>query len=361
MSLFKKVAAAAAASAMVLTLASCGKDTTWGAEIDGVNIRAGIMILFQSNALSEAYTYMGEGDTDVMALTIEDKTTEAWVNDSAKQYMREYAAVENKFNELGIKFENNEEEKVSILVDQWWEYYQDYFESIGVGKQSYLDVTLNSEKKNAIFDYYYGEGGEKAVSEDDIKAYLEENNARINYIKMELKDGEGNLLKSDGKAEIKTMAEGYIERIKNGEYMNTVGKEYADYYNALVKAAAEAASEENAAAEDAQTEVAYSDNTRVISKESTVPSAAVAEKVFDSSVKAGDVFLVEEDEVYYIVQKQELFADETYLENQRENVIHELKDEEFDQTVKSWTESQNAVFNDAAFERYKVKKLAEDN
>ena len=34
MSLGKKITAAAAASAIALSLASCGKDTTWGADID---------------------------------------------------------------------------------------------------------------------------------------------------------------------------------------------------------------------------------------------------------------------------------------------------------------------------------------
>lgn len=359
MSLLKKASAIALTSAMALSLASCGKDTTWGANIDGTQLRAGLLIYFQSDAVSQAYNYMIETDTDVLAITIEDKPAKEWINDKAVEGMQEYVAVENKFNELGLTFENNEDKAASNTVDQWWEYIGEYFEGIGVSKQSYLDVVLNGEKRSAIFNYYYGEGGEFAVSDDEIKTYLSENNARINYIKMELRDGEGNLLKSDGKAEIKKMAEDYIERIKNGEDMNQVGSEYNEYYQGLIDAAKEASSETTEAADDEGTQV-FTDNTTVISKTGNLPSAKVSEKVFDGTVNAGDVFLVEEDEVYYIVQKQDLFADESYLNNQREAVINTLKGEEFNSTVKSWIGNQTVELNDAAFERYKLEKLTKE-
>ncbi|MGN0675691.1 MAG: hypothetical protein ACI4KG_08050, partial [Oscillospiraceae bacterium] len=63
---------------------------------------------------------------------------------------------------------------------------------------------------------------------------------------------------------------------------------------------------------------------------------------------------------YYIVQMQALFADESYLDNQRENAINTMKSEEFNSTVKSWTENQTVELNDAAFERYKLEKLTEE-
>ena len=190
MSLMKKISAAAAAAVMTLSLASCGSDTTWGADIDGTRLRAGILIYFQSNAVSEASQYLGEGETDVLAITIEDKPARDWINDEAIEDMREYAAVEKKFTELGLTFENNEEKAASNTVDQWWEYVGEYFEGVGVSKQSYYDVVLNSQKRASIFDYYYSDGGEKEVSEEEIKNYLLENNSRIKFIRMELKDGE---------------------------------------------------------------------------------------------------------------------------------------------------------------------------
>ena len=357
MSLLKKSAAIALTSAMALSLASCGEDTTWGARIDGTELRAGILIYFQAESVYEASSYMIETDTNVLDITIEDQPAREWINGQVVKNMQEYVAVENKFNELGLVFENNEEAMASNTVDQWWEYIQEYYEGLGVSKQSYFDIVLNSEKRSAIFDYYYGEGGELAVSDDEIKAYLSENNAKINYIEMPLRDGEGNLLKSDGKAEIKEMAESYIERIKSGEDMNTVAAEYNAYYQSLVEAAS--STEESADSNTAATET-VTDNTTFITKDGTVPSSAAVSKVFDGTMNVGDTVLVEEDEVYYIVSKLDLFADETYLENQRNTVTHELKDDEFETMVAGWLESQNVEVNEAAVERYKLEKHVEE-
>lgn len=364
MSLSKKISAAAAVALMALSLASCGKDTTWGANIDGTQLRAGMLIYFQSNAVSEAGQYMEEGDTDVLAITIDDKPAKDWINDKVVKDMREYVAVEKKFDELGLSFAENEDKAVSNTVDQWWEYVGEYFESIGVSKQSYLDAALNDKKRSMIFDHYYAEGGELAVSDDEIKNYLTENNARIKYIAMPLKDGEGNLLKSEGKAELKEMAQGYIERAKNGESFETIEKEYNDYYDSLVAAANGTETQidlgtdtSDSDSTDETAEVSYGS---VITKESTYPSEKAVEEAW--KLNAGEYTLVEDDdnENYYIVYRMDLFADETYFDNQKDSVLHELKDDEFDATVSGWTEGQSVEVNQAAVDRYKLEKLTEE-
>ena len=380
MSFLKKSTAFIAAAAMALSMSSCGKDTTWGAEIDGEQLRAGIMIYFQSSAVSEAMAFMpstdataaADGETtttaesvSVLDITIEDKPAREWINDKAVQSMREYAAVEKKFDELGLTFENKEEDRLNIVVDQMWDYFGEYYEEIGISKQSYHDVGLNSEKRTAIFNYYYGEGGEKAVPDDEVISYLSENNARVKYFTMPLKDGEGNLLKSEGKAELKTMVEGYIDRLEaSSATFEEIEKEYNDYYDALVKAATETTEENADTAEQPETEEdtvsAEPNYGTVISKDSTYPSAKIVEQAF--SGESGSAYtLIEDDdnEVYYLVQVMGLFDDPDYLENNRESVLHTLKDEEFSAEVESWTEGQNVVVNQDSIDRYKLDKILE--
>ena len=54
-----------------------------------------------------------------------------------------------------------------------------------------------------------------------------------------------------------------------------------------------------------------------------------------------------------------LFDDPDYLENNRESVLHTLKDEEFTAEVESWTEGQNVVVNQDSVDRYKLDKILE--
>lgn len=383
---FKKMSAVALCSAMALSLGACGNniagpDTTYAAVIDGYKVPAGVFIAMQMNSYYDAAYYTEPTDeseettasteaaettaseteaTTTTAFTdkvIEDKPVREWINDEATKSMQEFVAIENKFDELGLAFEDNEKEKTKVYLDSIWEYYGSNYEDAGISEDSQLLIMLNSTKKNMIFDHYYAEGGQDEISEADIKAYLEENNKRINYIKMELKDGEGNLLKSDGKAEIKTMAEGYIDRIKGGEDFAAVSKEYSDYYDKLVADAAESTDDEASddSADTEENESSYTDNETVVSKDGSSPSEAVVTKAFES--KVGDVFLVEEDEVYYVVTVLDLYADENYYTDNESTVRHQLKDDEFDQTVDSWTEAQNVEINEAAYKRYKIEKF----
>lgn len=383
---FKKMSAVALCSAMALSLGACGNniagpDTTYAAVIDGYKVPAGVFIAMQMNSYYDAAYYTEPTDeseettasteaaettaseteaTTTTAFTdkvIEDKPVRDWINDEATKSMQEFVAVENKFDELGLSFEDNEKEKTKVYLDSIWEYYGSNYENAGISENSQLLIMLNSTKKNKIFDYYYAEGGQDEISEADIRAYLDENNKRINYIKMELKDGEGNLLKSEGKDEIKKMAEDYIKRIKGGEDFAAVSKEYSDYYDKLTADAAESTDDgaDDGSADTEETESSYTDNETVISKDGTSPSEAVVTKAFES--KVGDVFLVEEDEVYYVVTVLDLYADENYYSDNESVVRHELKDDEFDKTVDSWTETQNVELNEAAYKRYKIEKF----
>lgn len=383
---FKKMSAVALCSAMALSLGACGNniagpDTTYAAVIDGYKVPAGVFIAMQMNSYYDAAYYTEPTDeseettasteaaetaaseteaTTTTAFTdkvIEDKPVCDWINDEATKSMQEFVAVENKFDELGLSFEDNEKEKTKVYLDSIWEYYGSNYENAGISENSQLLIMLNSTKKNKIFDYYYAEGGQDEISEADIRAYLDENNKRINYIKMELKDGEGNLLKSEGKDEIKKMAEDYIKRIKGGEDFAAVSKEYSDYYDKLTADAAESTDDgaDDESADTEETEGSYTDNETVISKDGTSPSEAVVTKAFES--KVGDVFLVEEDEVYYVVTVLDLYADENYYSDNESVVRHELKDDEFDKTVDSWTETQNIELNEAAYKRYKIEKF----
>ncbi len=374
MSILRKASAGVVCTAMALSLASCslgGADTSYGAIIDGYKVPAGVFISMQMNAYSEAQSYTepaAEGaETTVTTTaaadpsvttaattttpfsdkTIEGKSVREWINDEATVEMQKYVAIESKFDELGLAFTDNEPEKVNVYLESLWEYYGAMYEDMGISRDSLNLVTLNSEKKNAVFNYYYGVGGEKEITEAEIKQYLSENNARINYIEIELKDSEGNLLKSEGKEEMNKKAEDFIERAKNGEDFNALLKEYND----SIKPAAEADAE--AVAEEAP------DNTTVIAKDGSYPDSNVTAKLFDGSASAGDYFIVEStnSEKLYVVQCLDLYADAEFYADNEEYVRQQLKGDEFDAEIENWIANQSVERNEAAYKRYKFEKF----
>lgn len=376
MSVSKKISSCLLCSAIALSLAACsnnlvGDDISYAAVIDGAKIPAGVFISMQMDAFYEAMYYADPEETSETTVSsadaaetsattaftdkvIEGKAVRDWINDKATESVREYAAVESKFDELGLSFMDNEKEKVTVYMDSLWESYGSMYEEMGISENSQILISLNSQKQALLFKHFYGEGGENEIPESDVKAYLTDNNARINYIKMELRDGEGNLLKSDGKAEIMDMAKDYVERAENGEDFNALLKEYNDYYEGLKQAAADTAED------TAEADETLPDNTTVITKGGYSPSEAVVSKVFDGSVNVGDVVIVEEDEVYYVVTKLDLFADEEYYENNQLSARYSLKGEEFDAMIDGWVEAQTFEKNEAAYKKYKIEKFMEE-
>lgn len=273
----KKIAALGCAAAMLGSLTACGEKTTWGAVIDGVQIPAGVFIYYLDTANYEAQQKLNEqtdtsGDLSpegaaaqssetvtlpLYSSQIDGVDSKQWIYDRATELMQEYAAVEAKFDEYGLTLTDDDKQSAQVYLDQIWDYAGDYYTSMGVSENSYKSIFLNSSKKQKLFETIYSEGGERAVSDDEIKTYLDENYALINYIDVELKDGEGNLLKSDGKAERMEMLNSYMERYSNGEDFDELNAEYVTYYENLKKAAEEAA----AAAEAANADETAAENT----------------------------------------------------------------------------------------------------
>lgn len=252
----KRTAAAAIAAAMAMSFAACGEDTIWAATANGEQIPAGVYIYFLQNAYYDALyqqTADEDGNTpDLFTQQIDGMDAKDWIREQAAQEMLRISAVEQKCGEYGIELSSDDEEAAKLYIEQVWDYYGSYYEDEGISMQSYLNIYENNLKSQLLFEKLYGEGGDYEVSESELKAYLDENYALINYISMELKDGEGNLLKSAGKEERKAMAEEYIERYKNGESLDALNAEYTAWYEELIAeaeaalAAAEAESAENA-------------------------------------------------------------------------------------------------------------------
>lgn len=312
----KKIAALGCAAAMVSSLTACGEKTTWGAVIDGVQIPAGVFIYYLDTANYEAQQKLNE-QTDTSAdlspegaaaqssetvtlplysSQIDGVDSKQWIYDRATELMQEYAAVEAKFDEYGLTLSDDDKQSAQVYLDQIWDYAGDYYTSMGVSENSYKSIFLNSSKKQKLFETIYSEGGEKAVSDDEIKTYLDENYALINYIDVELKDGEGNLLKSDGKAERMDMLNSYIERYNNGEDFDELNAEYVTYYENLKKAAEEAA----AAAEAANADETAAENTAETTAEVSQSPAEAAlpsddEEVTDETSETSTETEVSED------------------------------------------------------------------
>lgn len=444
MSIFKKVSAFLTAVGIAAACTGCS-DTTYSMTVDGVKVPAGIYIYYANSSYGNALSMIAQENPDldttdkkaVKAAAVEGVPVLQWIQDKTTELCVNYAAVEAKFDELGLELDAEAENTIDSMMEYYWAGYEETMIKNGVSEESFRKVLVSSYKSEEIFDYYYGIDGEKGVTEDQLKEYYLENNIRTQYVAFKLVDGEGNMLKSDGKADMMDMVEEYQDRVssayKDGgveavmSEMNLVQEEYNAYCTSVsneaagitettteTTTAAATTTEETtttttaeAAADETGTETAAvtetDENGSVISTETTAadetttetaaeasgetttttvsylnervvaivneedyddpaditysPSEKVYKQLLDITDKDyGKPFIVEEDEVYYLVVRYNLedrvTEEDLWNENQIYSVQVTMFGEEFDGMLEEWSDAMNVVKNDAAYKRY---------
>jgi hypothetical protein len=235
--IYRKVLAAATALTMVFAVTACGEGTSWIAECQDEKINSGIYIYYQTEAMSEATSKLTKENADLdtkdekllKTLTVDGVNVSQWVNDKASKQVKIFAAVDQKFEELGLELTAEDKDNIKNMSETYWQYYSGMYEKNGIGKESFGKIVEHDYKRNKVFLHYYGEGGEKECDDAQLAAYLEGNYSRVKYIKFDLTDSEGNALDNDAKAEVKKLAEEYKKKAESGKNFDDLIKEYNDY------------------------------------------------------------------------------------------------------------------------------------
>jgi len=258
MKLLKKTAAAVLAASTALGCVSCGENTANALTVDGYDVRAGIYLYYATSAYSEAMSVLRDGGQNfedakttqdvkkiLKSATIDEVNAEEWIQNKAAEHCLDFVEVEREFDELGLTLTGEQLAAIKNETASNMSFYGAFYESAGIGEQSVKDVVTNSYKQNAIWQAYYGEDGSLEIQDSDLQDYYADGHIRIKYIELPMKDGEGNLLKADGKKEIEKMADDYMKRLgkkteSEAALMNEMDfliDEHAHYQTSLSEAA----------------------------------------------------------------------------------------------------------------------------
>ena len=336
----KKFPAAVMALAVALSCTGCS-DTSWGAKAGDTEYRAGIYIYHAMNAFFDADSKKAETDTDVFTATIEDMPAKEWMAKETEKNLRNQAAIDAKFTEMGLELDEYSTTYAEYMTEQMWSQYGEMFEGYGVGKESYRDVYLNSVKRDEIFmKYYNSEDGITPVAEEDIKAHMLDNYARVKYIALNLKDAEGNLLKSEGKAEVMKMAEDYLARAKGGEDFDALIAEYTAYWNEYTGADEEPEKDdEEGVGEIIAIEDAEGNTITLFDEEEDVSEVTVSESPANEDSPEEETSVNEEEEETTVPETE---ADEDESTDEEETDESTDEDAESDESETEPVSSDNA-------------------
>lgn len=327
----KKIASGALALLMAASLTACGEDTSWAYRSENATVTSGMYVGLSIQALNSAFAVDGyDSSKSPFKQDLEGKDGTQWIQDKAAELSREYLAVEEKFQEMGLSFTDEEESSFNNNVELYWTTLgmSSTYEGEGCGKESFTKILRNSAKKNKIFEAVYGEGGEKEVPVDELKTIFATDYAKGTYITVSLTDSDGNALTGADLIAKKDEAQKLLDQINGGEDIEKVKAEYNDAD----------------VSEDSSVVVSRSNENL-----STVGSAIV-------KGKAGDTGMVTDDKYAYVYLVQDPLSGETF-EKYRSTVLQNLKSDEYDELVAQWASGLSVETNSAAVKKHNPKHL----
>lgn len=420
----KRAAAAAVAAAVTAgTMAGCSS-TDYALTADGKKVNAGVYISYAlSEMTNQMYTMYYGGEvkdlSECFDKQIDGKDFTTYVKDSALEKTKEFATVNAKFDELGLKLSKDDKNTISDNVSSSWDSNGDFYESEGISRESIKQTYEFSYKRSAIFDYYYAEGGKEEVSADDLQKYVNDNYIRYKLVTIPKSTSTDDDTKESENAEIKELVDGYLEEAKDLDFegFDKIIDEYDAYKeakdaedsstdstdssadeSAVTDLDSSSAADESSAADDTssddsstadsseadtelsadtdtsssddssadgdseeedkyanETVVNYTDGTNKDSDSYSESNAELLKQIKEGEYGAATSW--DNDTNYYIFMSADIAERTDYVDDNKETLLQSMKGDEFDSKVEGWVKEMKITVNNKAVKRYTVKEI----
>lgn len=412
----KKITAALTAALLCTASLTACSDTSYVMTVGDSKINAGIYIYNELTEMSYQMTmmYYQKGiKKDYFDQKVDGKAFDEYLSDYALTATKEYAAVVDKFNELGLTLSDEDIKSINDSISSTWDSQGEFYESEGISKESVKLALKGSKMREELFDHYYAEGGEEAVSDDEMVKYLDDNYLRyksISFAKTKAST-ESSSSATDSSTdsadaaneEAKAKRDEFLEKAQGVSFddFDRIIDEYNDYVaskkasdSSSAADSDSSASDDTSSVSDIDTSSTASDDTSSVS-DSTADSSTAAsdtDSSADSSSSAPDPYAnekmmnygtmddsqkdtangkilkevsgmstdvataYEDDNAYYILIKGDVKDRDTeYAKDNHEDLLKEMKSDEFQKKLTSWVEKLDIKVNNKAIKRYTPK------
>ncbi|MGN0682359.1 MAG: hypothetical protein ACI4JY_01670 [Oscillospiraceae bacterium] len=398
----KKIMAAAAAAVLAASLSGC-MDNGYIMTVDGMKIRNGVYLSLEQTSINLANQKINEQESetentdtssdtssnseeeDIFTKVIDGKSYSDWIIEDTRKGVLRFVGIQRQCEEYGIALSEEEIADISQAVNAQWEdttiaYYGlgfenwgQYYESMGIGKDSFKELSIVDALNEKLFLHYYDEGGEWAVSEEEFLEAANEEYAAYNLISFQYVDYKGDILITDEeKQEVKDMGKAYADRINSGESLIDVMYDYY-LFSAQNKARTEAEEEYTAENSDGMTKEEYVEKAvsevtveraesekefdEFISKEESVLTEELTEYLFGLPAD-GKAYYYEGTTSVYVVTRKPVTDLENWETYYRSTVLRKLKGDEFDSKMDIMCQNYSVEQNDYLVNtKYSPKKI----
>ena len=136
---WKKAAAAAMASLMLLGTAGCSsEDLTWAARRGEDTVPIGAYIYYLFTAYNDAASQVEGSTQSILSQTVEGQDASSWITERAMQYTRNLFLLDDRMAEMGLSLSDEEQQQIENTANTQWAYMGSMLENdFGIAKSSY--------------------------------------------------------------------------------------------------------------------------------------------------------------------------------------------------------------------------------
>lgn len=284
--------------------------------------------------------------------TLEGKTSEQWIADKTMTFIKEYAWTVETFTSLGLTLDNEQIQTVDSYVYTYWDYYGNsaQYESYGISKEAFRLYWEQLVKKEAIFNYYYDEGGKNEVSKDDIFKNIMDTYIQAETLSVSILDENNTKLTGEKLEAKKALAEDYVTRFNDGTAtIGQLSKENSGEVTSSTTSAASSASGTSSVTSDSSANTTSSNSSeekeiktkyedaKFHSEDDT--DAEIYKKLKELIAKEDFVgydkaAYYETDTAFVVYVVRDINSDKEYaMETYKVSTLHALKDTEFEKMM----------------------------
>lgn len=355
MSIKNKLLALLSACAIALPLAGCNNNNTTGTigKIKDTDINAGIYLFYTIQGYNDAFTKLSEKDAsttenNIWDKKIDDKSVNDYVTDYATNYCKTIISTEDKFEELGLKLDKDDEKALDNQLRDEWDKYGKTYTKNGISKNSIKQIITTNYKQDLIFKHYYFENGTKPVSEKEILDEINKSYARVKILPLTTLDEKYEPLDAIKKGEVLKQAEDYVAKVKSGEDFDEM---IDDFYEKKYGSPASSSSDT-----DSKEEPKANRNEIVIYEGYQYIEDACVKEMIKLPV-SNEAQIVKGEKNYYVVVKLDIAEDKDTIKTLHDGMIYKLKKDEFNKEALSWGDNLTMERNEESYSRYVPKDV----
>lgn len=341
------------AALTALTAAGCHKKDEVAVKSGNIKFTSAYYMCALINADNEAKSKITEEldddesteDIDYYSKKIDGKKFVKWVEDTALENVKKIAAYKTLCKKADLELDEETESNVDSYVEYYWTNYgySQYYEPNGVSKETYAKYMKDAYYSNLYFEHLYGEGGEKEISAEDVKAATIEN-----FVLADKLEADFSSKTDEEKASIKEQFNSYVTALNSGE--KTFEEVYKEYNGSSDE------TEEDSDSEELKPINKYAS---VLGAEDTGYESDYFDDALEMATDEVKLIELDDDAGLVLLVKRDLSADEYYLENLELSARHLLKDDEYEDFIDDYVKKMDFDISNYAIRRFKVKNIVE--